>query len=155
VILAFTGAATAVCTGVDVLATEYGAAWKDALWVTVSSVGSGELCWATRHGISPYAYYYPHADAVKVMDRVADVRPDLGLMGKAMLTLDEASILRDRDLRTVALMGYDRATGLIPHWRQNSDTIHEIDPSALERAAQAIWTAAQVIDQAEQWPFSP
>lgn len=152
VVLAFTGAATAVGTGADVLATQYAREWQDALWVVINSVGAGELCWATRHGISPYAYYGPHPDAVHVMERVADARPDLGLMGKTMLSLDEVAILRDRDLRAVALMGYDRVTGLIPNWRQHGDTIHAIDPATLERAAHAAWTAACVVDQATNWP---
>ena len=60
--------------------------------------------------------------------------------------------MRDRDLRAVALMGYDRVTGLIPHWRQNSDTIYAVDPAVLERAANACWTVTQVMDQAEAWP---
>jgi hypothetical protein len=119
----------------------------------VANVGAGELGWATRHGVSPYAYYYPDPEAVKIMARAAEARPDLGMMGKTMLTVDEVSILRDRDLRAVALMGYDRATGLIPHWRQNSDTIHAVDPTVLERAANACWTIAQVMDQAEGWPL--
>jgi hypothetical protein len=154
VILAFTGSATAISTGADSLATACGQVWNDALWVVVSNVGAGELCWVTRHGVSPYAYYHPHPDAEKVMERVADARPDLGMMGKSMLTVDEVSILRDRDLCAVALMGYDRVTGLIPHWRQNSDTIHAIDPVVIERAAHACWTVAQVMDQAESWPPS-
>ncbi len=155
VVLAFTGSATAVGTGADMLATEYAEAWADALWVVVSNVGAGELCWVTRHGISPYAYYYPHPDAVRVMERVADVRPDLGLMGKAMLTLDEVANLRDRELIAVGLMAYDRVTGHIPHWRRSTDTIHEIDSQTIERAAQTLWTAAQVVDQAEFWPPRP
>jgi hypothetical protein len=154
VVLAFTGGATAVSTGADILAAAYRQTWHDALWVVVNSVGAGELCWVTRHGISPYAYYHPHPDAVQVMERVADVRPDLGLMGKSLLTVDEVSNLLDRDLRAVALMGYDRVTGLIPHWRQNSDTIHAIDPAALERAAHACWTVTQVMDQADSWPLN-
>jgi hypothetical protein len=154
VVLAFTGSATAISTGADILATAFGKAWKDALWVVVTSVGAGELCWATRHGVSPYAYYHPHPDAVKIMARAAEARPDLGMMGKTMLTVDEVSILRDRGLRAVALMGYDRVTGLIPHWRQNSDTIHAIDPAVLERAAHACWTVAQVMDQAGAWPLT-
>lgn len=152
IVLAFTGAATAVSTGADMLASEYGKDWQNALWIVTANVGAGELCWVTRHGISPYAYYHPHPDAMKIMERTADSRPDLGLMGKPMLTIDEVSILRDRDLRAVALMAYDRATGLIPNWRQNSDTIHEINPETIERAAHACWTAAQVVDQAENWP---
>ncbi|NDJ75263.1 MAG: hypothetical protein GYB65_03300, partial [Chloroflexi bacterium] len=72
---------------------------------------------------------------------------DLGLMGKAVLTLDEVSLLRDRDLRAVALMAYDRVTGLLPNWRQNSDTIHAIEPQTVERAAQALWTMTQLMDQ--------
>jgi hypothetical protein len=152
VILAFTGAATAVSTGADVLATEYGKEWQDALWIVAANVGAGELCWVTRHGISPYAYYHPHPDAVQIMERAADARPDLGMMGKPLLTLDEVSILRDRDLRAVALMAYDRATGLVPNWRQNSDTIHEINPETVERAAHACWSAVQTVDQAESWP---
>ncbi len=153
VVLAFTGSATAMATGADMLATVYGEAWRDALWVVVSNVGAGELCWVTRHGISPYAYYYPHPDAVRVMERVADVRPDLGLMGKSMLTMDEVAILRDRDLCAVGLMAYDRVTGLIPNWRQVSDTVHAIDPATVERAAHACWTTARVMDESENWPF--
>lgn len=153
VVLAFTGSGTATCTGADVLATAYGEAWKEALWVVVDHVGAGELCWVTRHGISPYAYYYPHPDAVRVIERTADARPDLGLMGKAVLTVDELAILRDRDLRAVALMGYDRASGLIPHWWQVSDTIHAVVPETLERAAHACWTTARVMDESDTWPF--
>jgi hypothetical protein len=153
VILAFTGSATAISTGADILATAFGKAWKEALWVVVANVGAGELGWVTQHGVSPYAHYHPDPDAVKIIARAADARPDLGMMGKPMLTVDEVSILRDRDLRAVALMGYDRVTGLIPHWRQNSDTIHAIDPAVLERAANACWTIAQVLDQAEAWPL--
>lgn len=155
VILAFTGSATAVGTGADVLATDYGQTWRDALWIAVNNVGAGELCWGTRHGISPYAYYYPEPSAVRVMERVADARPDLGLMGKPMLSVDELAILRDRDLRAVALMGYDRQTGLIPHWRQVSDTIHAVDPTTVERAAHACWTAVQIVDQGDPWSSQP
>ncbi len=153
VVLAFTGSATAVSTGADVLATAFGQAWHDALWMVVNNVGAGELCWVTRHGISPYAYYYPDPAAVRVLERVADARPDLGLMGKPVLTVDEVSILRDRDLHAVALTGYDRQSGLIPHWRQVSDTIHTSDPATIERAAHTCWTAVQVVDQADTWPL--
>ncbi len=152
VVLAFTGSATAISTGADIFAASSRSASDDALWVVVNSVGTGELCWVTRHGISPYAYYHPHPDAESIMERVADARPDLGLMGKAMVTVDEVSILRERHLRAVALMGYDRVTGLIPNWRQNSDTIHAIEPATLERAANACWTIVQVMDHAVSWP---
>jgi hypothetical protein len=152
VVLAFTGSATAISTGADVFAAEYAKRWRDALWIVVANVGAGELCWVSRHGISPYAYYYPHPDAVQIMEQVADARPDLGMMGKSILTIDELAILRDRDLRAVALMAYDRATGLLPHWRQISDTVHAVDPATIERAAHACWTAVQIIDQAAQWP---
>jgi hypothetical protein len=152
VILAFTGSATAISTGADVLATEYGKVWQEALWLVVANVGCGELCWVTRHGISPYAYYYPDPQAVTVLEQVAQTRPDLGLMGKPLLTVDEVSILRDRGLHTAALMGYDRVTGLIPHWRQNSDTIHEIAPDTLMRAAHTCWAALKQVDQHEGPP---
>ncbi len=152
VVLVFTGSATAISTGADVFAAEYAKGWCNALWVVVANVGAGELCWVTQHGVSPYAYYHPHPDAVQIMEQVAETRPDLGMMGKTMLTIDEVSILRERDLRAVALMAYDRVTGLIPHWRQNSDTIHVVDPATLERAAHACWTTTKIIDQAAQWP---
>ncbi|WP_119065780.1 M28 family peptidase [Aggregatilinea lenta] len=153
VVLAFTSSATAVGTGADLLATAYGEEWADALWVEVSNVGAGELCWVTQHGVSPYAHYYPAPEAIAVMERAADARPDLGLMGKPMITLDEVAILRDRNLRAVALSGYDRVTGFVPQWGQASDTIHEIDPATLERAAHTVWTVTQVVDQAENWPL--
>lgn len=153
VVLAFTGAATAAGTGADVLATAYGDEWKDALWVVVNNVGAGELCWVTRHGISPYAYYYPDPAAVSIMERVAATRPDLGLMGKKILTLDELALLRDRDLHAVALMGYDRVTGLIPHWRRSSDTIHAIEPATLARAAETLRTTVEVVDTLDEWPL--
>jgi hypothetical protein len=146
VVLAFTGSATAVSTGADLLASEYADRWADALWIVVSNVGAGELCWVTRHGISPYAYYHPHPDAVQLMERVAAARPDLGLMGKDMITLDEVSNLVDRDLRAVGLMAYDRVSGTIPHWRRSSDTIHAITPETLARAVETLWTAVQLVD---------
>jgi hypothetical protein len=152
VILAFTGSATAVSTGADLLASEYGDNWAGALWIVVSNVGAGELCWVTRHGISPYAAYEPHPDAVRLMERVADARPDLGMMGKPMITLDEVSNLVDRDLRAVGLMAYYRVTGAIPNWRRSSDTIHAITPETIARAVEALWTAAQVVDRGDDVP---
>lgn len=146
VVLAFTGSATAVSTGADMLATQYAQMWHAAHWIVVANVGAGELCWVTRHGISPYAHYHPHPDAVRLMERVAEERPDLGLMGRALLTMDEVAILRDRSLRAVALMAYDRASGLIPHWRQGSDTAHAIEPDTVARAVDTLWTAARLID---------
>jgi hypothetical protein len=153
VVLAFTGSATAVSTGAEALAHEYHEEWGDALWVVVSNVGAGELCWVTQHGISPYAMYTPDPLAVRVMERVADARPDLGLMGKRLVTLDELARLRDHDLHAVALMGYDRVSGLIPHWRQRSDTLAALQSPTIERAAHACWTVTQVLDQAESWPL--
>lgn len=155
VILAFTGSATAVSTGAEALARAYREQWSDALWVVVSNVGAGELCWVTQHGISPYATYMPDPLAVRVMERVADARPDLGLMGKRMVTLDELARLRDYGLHAVALMGYDRVSGLIPHWRQRSDTFAAVQAPTIERAAHTCWTVAQVMDQAERWPLPP
>ncbi len=155
VILAFTGSATAVCTGAEALARAYREEWGDALWVVVSNVGAGELCWVTQHGISPYAMYAPDPQAVRVMERVADARPDLGLMGKRMVTLDELARLRDYGLHAVALMGYERVSGLIPHWRRRSDTFAAVQAPTVERAAHTCWTVAQVLDQAESWPLPP
>lgn len=152
VVLAFTGGGTSVSTGADQLATHFAQPWRDALWTVVSNVGAGELCWVTRHGISPYAYYGPDPSAADVFAQVAQQHPELGLMGKPLLTLDEVAILRDRDLRAVALMGYDRATGNIPHWRQASDTLDAVQPAVLERAAHACWSAIQVVDRAQRWP---
>ena len=146
VILAFTGSATATALGADMLAARFAAEWRDALWVLVENVGVGELCWVTQHGISPYATYQPDPQAVRVMEQVATARPDLGMMGRDLVTLDELALLQDRNLRAVALMAYDRATGLIPHWRQSSDTIHALNPATLERAAHACWTTVQVLD---------
>lgn len=152
VILAFTGSATAISTGADTLVTAYGKQWRDALWVVVANNGAGELCWVTRHGISPYAYYHPHPAAAGVMAQVAGAYPELGLMGKHLLTVDEVSILRDRDLYVVALMGYARESGLIPHWRQNSDTIHVVKPQMVERAAYTCWAVARHMDNLVTWP---
>lgn len=142
VVLAFTGCGTVAGQGAAELAREYGEAWQDDLWLALDNIGAGELCWASQHGWSANAHYYPHQAVTELLTKVAAANPHLGVMGKPMKTLDDVAPLRAKKLKAAALMGYDRTSGFL----KQADTPDEIKPSTLSRAWEFIWEVLKEVD---------
>jgi hypothetical protein len=65
--------------------------------------GGAHTCYATHHGISYLTEYAPDDRLLALAARTAAQHPHLEVTGKAMLTLDEVSNLRDHDRAALCL----------------------------------------------------
>ncbi len=146
VVLAFTGCAESGGEGLHAFLDHHTDEFRNALFIEIESVGSGELCYVTHHGLSFLSSYDSDPDALRLAERVAAARPELGAMGKPMLMVSGQSILADRGLRGLTLTAYDRLTGRSPNRHRYSDTIHAIQPETVERAAQFVWQLLKTYD---------
>lgn len=142
VVIAFTGCGTVAGQGAAELVREYSDMWADATWIALDNVGAGELCWASEHGWSSNAHYYPHPETVELLTVVASKYPHLGIMGKPMVSLDDVAPLRHKGLKAAAIMGYERSTGFF----SKGETPEEIQPSTLARTWEYVWGIMKEID---------
>lgn len=145
VTLLFTGCEEVGCVGMERYLQALAPPKQDTYWIDLEMVGTGDLCYVTRHGLSYFTEYAPHPEMVELASRVAHQHPELGVTGKDMLILEEVANLRHRDYRAICLAGYDEA-GFLPNWHRLSDTLENIEPDTLERAARFTWALIQEID---------
>lgn len=134
--LAFTGAEETDHRGLKVLLQMYGALLRDAAFIDLEGVGSGELVYLTREGLCwPYR---PAPDLQALAERVAARRPDLGVGPARMTVEDEVRTLRNGGYRAICIAGRDPATGTLPRWHRADDTADTVFPAALERATEFV-----------------
>ncbi|MGB9775617.1 MAG: M28 family metallopeptidase [Anaerolineae bacterium] len=142
--LAFTGAEETDHRGLKVLLQEHGAVLRDAVFIDLEGVGSGELVYLVREGLCwPYR---PDPGLQALAEEVAARRPDLGVRPARMPVEDEVRTLRNGGYRAICLAGRDPATGTLPRWHRADDTVDTVSPVALERAAEFVLEMLQVID---------
>lgn len=146
ILFAFTGCTESGGEGLHAFLNRHGGELHDALFIEIEAVGAGELCWVTRHGLSPLSSYDSDADLMQTAERAAAACPQLGALGKPMLMVDGVSILADEGLSGITITGYDRLSGCSPHRHRYDDTIQAIQPESVERAARFVWEMLQVID---------
>jgi len=145
--LAFTGAEETDHQGLKVLLREHGAALRDAAFIDLEGVGSGELVYLTRQGLCwPYR---PDPGLLALAERVAGRRPDLAVRPAQMTEEDEVRTLRNRGYRAICIAGRDPATGTLPHWHRADDTVETVSPEVLERAATFVWEMVKAMDSEE------
>ena len=108
-------------------------------------VGTGRLCYITKHGITYLTEYYPDADMVALAARTARKHPELDVVGKEMLIMEEVANLRDRGHRAICIAGYNEE-GWLPNWHRLSDNLDNIEPDTLSRAARFTWEMLQELD---------
>lgn len=70
---------------------------------------------------------------VQLAAQTAQKHPDLSVIGKDMIIVEEVANLRNRDYKAICLAGYN-AKGYLPNWHRLSDNLENIDPCALSRA---------------------
>ncbi len=146
VVLSFTGCGTVAGQGASEIVREYGDQWKDAWWLSLDNIGSGELCWVSSHGLSKTDRYEPDSELVTRLSKIAHHNPTLGIMGRSMTSLDDVGPLRAKKMKAAGLMGYDRASGHPKNWDSEADTPNTIQPETLTRAWQYMWAILQDID---------
>lgn len=143
VTLLFTGCEEVVCVGIENYLRQFVPA-KNTYWIDLEMVGTGGLCYVTKHGVSYLTTYFPTADLVGLAVQAAHKYPELAVTGKEMVILEETANLRRRGYWAICLAGYDEK-GFLPNWHRLSDTLENIEPDTLSRAAHFTWALMQEI----------
>ncbi len=115
------------------------------LWIDIEMVGTGNIAYATKHGISYLTEYRPGAGILSHAERAAKENPDLRVTGRDMLILEEVSPLRYRGYDALCVVGYD-GEGYLPHWHRVSDDLEHIESETLSRAARYVYAMLKTID---------
>jgi hypothetical protein len=145
VVLLFTGCEESGCAGMEAYLKQYRPYQENTYWIDIEMVGTGNLCYVTKHGVSDLAQYTPAPEMVTLAAQAAAEHPELAVTGKDMLILEEVSNLRFYNYNAICIAGYN-AQGYLPNWHRVSDTLENIEPETLSRAAQYTWTLMNTID---------
>ncbi len=145
VTLLFTGCEEPVCVGIERYLREFNPPREGTTWIVVDMVGAGGVCYATKQGISYLTEYTPDPDLIQLAAQTSEKHPELGVVGKEMLTLDEVSNLRDHGYKALLLTSYG-PDGTLLNWHRVTDTLENIAPDTLEQAARYIWALLQEVD---------
>lgn len=134
--LAFTGAEETDHAGLKTLLRQHPALLKEADFIDLEGVGSGELVYLTRQGVCfPYR---PDPGLQAIAEQVALSQPELAVHAGQMIMEDEVRTLHSRGCRAICIAGRDPATGALPHWHRSSDTPETISERTMERAARFV-----------------
>lgn len=145
VTLLFTGSEETVCVGMEEFLKEYAPSTEDTYWLDLEMVGTGNLCYVMKHGITHTDEYLPGPEMVQLAARTAHKYPELGVVGKEMLMVEEVANLRHWGYNALCLAGYDEK-GFLPNWHRLSDTLENIEPATLSRAARYTWALMHELD---------
>ncbi len=118
---------------------------EGTLWIDIEMVGTGNIAYATKHGISYLTEYRPGSGILSHAERAAKENPELLVTGRDMLILEEVSPLRYRGYDALCVVGYD-VKGYLPHWHRVSDNLENIEPETLSRAARYVHAMLKTID---------
>ncbi|MCC7207575.1 MAG: M28 family peptidase [Anaerolineae bacterium] len=146
VTLLFTGCEEAGCTGMDAYLKRYAPPKLDTYFIDLDMVGAGNVCYATKHGVSLMTEYGPHPEMLAFAARAAVKRPDLQVAGKDMLTVDEQATIDRYGYRGLMISSYNQE-GYLSNWHRVTDTLENIEPATLSRAARFTWALLGEIDQ--------
>ncbi|MBN1313455.1 MAG: M28 family peptidase, partial [Anaerolineae bacterium] len=144
--LLFTGCEEPGCVGTEAYLAEFHPDKEASYWINLEMVGTGNLCYVTRHGISYLATYRPHPEMVSLAADTATKYPDFRVSGKDMLIIEENAVLNRHGYKSICIAGYNEK-GFLPNWHRLSDTVENIEPDTLERAAGYTWALMQEINQ--------
>jgi hypothetical protein len=143
--VAFTGAEETDHAGLYTLLRQYGAELRQAAFIGLEGLGSGELVYLSRQGLC--AHYRPDAGLYAAAERVAARRPELGARATQMMMEDEVGTLRRAGYRAICIAGYDPATGTLPRWHRPDDTVDTLSVEFMQRAAAFVSALLEQLDQ--------
>ncbi|MFZ5920510.1 MAG: M28 family peptidase [Chloroflexota bacterium] len=146
--LLFTGCEEVGHQGLKAYLKDFNPPVEDSYWIDLELVGAGNLCYATRHGVTYLNLYRPGPRIRRLADETAEANPDLNVVGQDMLILEEVATLRMLGYEALCLMGYDE-NGYLPHWHRLSDNYDNLEPDTLQRAARFTWELMKRIDRSE------
>ena len=137
IIFAFTGCDTINGRGTAELVEAYGQEWQGAHWIVLDSIGSGELCWELP---------YREMEIEAVVSDVAAQHPSWGIIGRHLNSPSPVAPLRSEGCNAISVMGYERSSNFPDYWRQESDTIENLDPDTLTKAWQFLSEILEAVD---------
>ena len=142
--LAFTGAEETDHAGLYALLGRHGAALRDAAFIGLEGLGSGELVYLTRQGLC--SHYSPDPGLQALLARIATQRADLDVRAAQMTQEDEVGTLRRFGYRALCLAGRDPVSGTLPHWHRPDDTVETISSEFMQRAADLVMAVLAALD---------
>ncbi len=143
--LAFTGAEETDHAGVKTLLRTHGAALRQAVFLDLEGVGSGDIVYLTRQGLC--LPYHPDPELAALARRTAARRSDLGVCPAQMTMEDEVRTLRNRRLRALCIAGRDPVSGTLPHWHRPDDRANTVSLPVMQRAADFVVTMLEELDR--------
>jgi len=145
VTLLFTGCEEVACVGIENFLQDYNPPKHNTYFIDLEMVGTGNICYITKHGISMLAEYSPAPELTAAAARAAAKHPELMICGKDMLILEEVSNLVRRGYKALCVAGFNQE-GYLPNWHRVSDTLSNIEPETLSKAARYTWAIVEEID---------
>lgn len=133
VTLLFTGSGETGAVGLQKYLEQHAPPQENTYWIALEMVGTGSICYVTRHGINMLGDYRPTPRITVLAATVARQHPELRVKGKPMTTLEEVAPLVRWGYEAICIAGYDEL-GALPNWHRLSDTFEQIEPETLERA---------------------
>jgi hypothetical protein len=118
---------------------------RNAYFLGLEGLGSGEIVYLTRQGV--IAYYYPDPDLLTVAATVASQHPEYSFHPAQMVAEDDVRTLRGRGYRALGIAGRDLHTGILPHWHRPDDTPEFVSSETMHRAADIITEIIREIDR--------
>jgi len=142
--LAFTGAEETDHAGLKTLLREHQAALREAAFIDLEGVDSGEIVYLTRQGLC--LHYHPSLDLLALAETVADRRPDLNVRAAQMAVEDEVRTLRGSGYRAICIAGREPQTGALPHWHRADDTADTVSAETMQRASDILCELLKEMD---------
>lgn len=143
--LAFTAAEETGSIGMHHLLDVYGDRWRDAWFIDFEMVGSDEVVYVTRHGVSYLRHYGPDAESLALAEETCRRHPELGVHGRPLVIIEEVGALRSRGYRGICLAGVGE-DGWLENWHRYSDDVAHIKPQGIERAARFALAMMQTLE---------
>jgi hypothetical protein len=142
--LAFTGAEETDHAGLYALLRRHDSALRQAVFIGLEGLGSGDLVYLTRQGVC--AHYTPDADLLALAADLAARRPEFGLQAAQMIGEDEVGTLRRFGYRAICLAGRDPVSGTLPQWHRPDDTAETISNDFMARATDLVMALLDALD---------
>jgi hypothetical protein len=144
--LAFTGAEEVMCVGMHHFLDRYGDDLRNAWFIDFEMVGAETIAYVTRHsGLSYLHAYTPDAESLALAERAGQQHPELQVGGREMVIVEEVGTLRGRGFRGICLVGVG-PDGWLANWHLYSDTVENIVPGGVERAARFALAMLETLD---------
>jgi hypothetical protein len=140
----FDGAEETDHAGVIDLLHRHGSELREASFLGLEGLGSGELVYLTRQGVC--AYYRPTPYLLTVAESVASNHPTLKFHAAQMVAEDDVRTLRGRGYHAISIAGFDPQTGILPRWHRPDDTPDSVSEETMRRAADIIYAMLKEMD---------